>query len=147
MSADQKADVKRRSSRAAREGGRRRRRSANPVAAATTSVPSVEEATTAAATRDAEQPVSTERTRGEVRRQVKAESGKSRSRGRGIISSERTEGIRKYYRETRAEINKVVWPDRETTINLTLLVIALSVVLGLLLGGIDFILYELFEAF
>jgi preprotein translocase subunit SecE len=31
--------------------------------------------------------------------------------------------------------------------NLTLLVIGLSVVLGLLLGGIDFVLYQLFEAF
>lgn len=146
MSADQQADVKRRSSRAAREGGRRRRR-ANPVAAATTAVPSVEEATVAAATREEPRPTAAERSRAEARRQAKAESSKTRSRGRGIVSSERTEGVRKFYRETRAEINKVIWPDRETTTNLTLLVIALSVILGLLLGGIDFVLFELFEAF
>jgi preprotein translocase subunit SecE len=139
LSAEQQAEVKRRSSRAAREGGRRRRKSrptAAPVAA-----PTVDEATVAAAT-EADR---IELTRSEARRQAKAEHAKTR-RG-GLISSERTEGLRKFYRETRAEINKVVWPDRETTMNLTLLVIALSVVLGLLLGGIDFVLYEIFEAF
>ena len=71
----------------------------------------------------------------------------ARSQRRGIISSERTEGLRRFVRETKAEIDKVNWPDRETTMNLTLLVIALSVVLGILLGGIDFVLYRLFEAF
>ena len=83
----------------------------------------------------------------EARRKAKAESAKTRSKGGGIISGERTEGIRRFIRETRAEINKVVWPDRETTRNLTLLVIALSVVLGILLGSLDFILFEIFEAF
>ena len=39
---------------------------------------------------------------------------------------------------TWAEIKKVTWPDAETTRNLTLLVIVMSTVLGLLLGGIDF---------
>lgn len=63
-----------------------------------------------------------------------------------IVNTDRFEGIRRFIRETWAEIQKVIWPDRETTRNLTLLVIALSLVLGLLLGGIDFILFELFEA-
>ncbi|HYH11818.1 MAG TPA: preprotein translocase subunit SecE [Thermomicrobiales bacterium] len=88
-----------------------------------------------------------ELSRAEARRRAKAESAKARTGGRGIISSERTEGIRKYVRETNAEIKKVVWPDRETTRNLTLLVIALSAVLGMLLGGIDWVLFEIFEAF
>ena len=37
-------------------------------------------------------------------------------------------------------------PDRETTKKLTLLVIGVSIVLGLLLGGIDYFLLKLFEA-
>lgn len=45
-----------------------------------------------------------------------------------------------------AEIKKVIWPDRETTRNLTLVVIAVSIVLGVLLGGIDYVLFQLFEA-
>jgi preprotein translocase subunit SecE len=54
--------------------------------------------------------------------------------------------LRKTFQDTVAELKKVIWPDRETTRNLTLLVIALSTVLGLLLGGIDFILQGIFRA-
>jgi preprotein translocase subunit SecE len=49
-------------------------------------------------------------------------------------------------RDTRSEIKKITWPDRETTRKLTLLVLGVSVVLGLVLGGIDYILFRLFEA-
>ncbi|MGI9252165.1 MAG: preprotein translocase subunit SecE [Thermomicrobiales bacterium] len=48
--------------------------------------------------------------------------------------------------DTIAELKKVNWPDRETTRNLTLLVIALSAFLGLLLGGIDLVLARVFQA-
>lgn len=143
MSTEQQAEVKRRSSRAAREGRRRRRARAS---AGTTPVPSVDQATAAAATElskaQTEQPALS---RSEARRQAKAES--ARTQRRGFISGDRTEGLRRFVRETKAEIDKVNWPDRETTTNLTLLVIGLSIVLGLLLGGIDFVLYRLFEAF
>jgi preprotein translocase subunit SecE len=63
-----------------------------------------------------------------------------------MVNTNRFEGIRRFIRDVWSEIQKVIWPDRETTRNLTLLVIALSMVLGLLLGGIDFILFEVFEA-
>ncbi len=43
-------------------------------------------------------------------------------------------------------MRKISWPDRETTRNLTIVVIAISVALGLLLGGIDFILFQIFQA-
>lgn len=55
--------------------------------------------------------------------------------------------LKKMSQNTWAEIKKVTWPDSETTRNLTLLVIVMSTVLGLLLGGIDFILLKLFETF
>ena len=48
---------------------------------------------------------------------------------------------------TISEIKKITWPDWETTRNLTALVIAMSTVLGLLLGGIDYLLLKLFETF
>jgi len=70
----------------------------------------------------------------------------SRSRLDSIINTQRFEGIRKFIRDSWSEIQKVIWPDRETTRNLTLVVIAVSVVLGLLLGGIDYLLFQLFEA-
>ena len=49
------------------------------------------------------------------------------------------------YRDTLGEMKKINWPDRETTKNLTIVVIGISAVLGVLLGGIDFMLQALFE--
>lgn len=63
-----------------------------------------------------------------------------------VINTKRFEGLQKFIREAMAEIKKVIWPDRETTRNLTLVVIAVSIVLGILLGGIDYVLFQLFEA-
>ena len=60
--------------------------------------------------------------------------------------NQRAEGVRRLYRDTLAEMKKINWPDRETTKNLTIVVIGISVVLGVLLGGIDFLLQALFEA-
>lgn len=50
---------------------------------------------------------------------------------------QRYEGARKYWRETYSEMKKITWPDNDTTRNLTIVVIAISVVLGLVLGGVD----------
>jgi preprotein translocase subunit SecE len=52
--------------------------------------------------------------------------------------------IKKQWFDTVAELKKVTWPDRETTKNLTLVVIGISAVLGALLGGIDWVLQQLF---
>ncbi len=59
----------------------------------------------------------------------------------------RTESARKLYRETVAEMKKINWPDQQTTKSLTILVIGISVVLGILLGGIDFLLLKLLQQF
>jgi preprotein translocase subunit SecE len=48
-------------------------------------------------------------------------------------------------RDTISEIKKVTWPDRETTRNLTLVVIVMAVLLGALLGGIDAIFVRVWE--
>ena len=56
----------------------------------------------------------------------------------------RIDEIKKQWFDTLAELKKVTWPDRETTKNLTLVVIAISAVLGALLGGLDWILQQLF---
>ncbi|MER3436226.1 MAG: preprotein translocase subunit SecE [Chloroflexota bacterium] len=54
--------------------------------------------------------------------------------------------MRQLARDTWAEAKKVNWPDKETTRNLTIVVIAISIVLGLFLGGIDYALLKLLEA-
>lgn len=59
----------------------------------------------------------------------------------------RAESATKLYRETVAEMKKINWPDRQTTRSLTILVIGISVVLGILLGGIDYLLLKLLQTF
>lgn len=58
----------------------------------------------------------------------------------------RFDGIQRWYQDMMSEARKVVWPDRETTRNLTIVVIGISVAVGMLLGGIDFLLQSIFEA-
>jgi preprotein translocase subunit SecE len=44
-----------------------------------------------------------------------------------------------FLKETRDELKKVVWPTRQETIRLTFVVIVVSLLVGLFLGGLDFI--------
>ncbi len=60
--------------------------------------------------------------------------------------AERGKRVRKIFDDTKAEMKKITWPDRETTRNLTIVVIGISIVLGIMLGGIDYVLFQVFEA-
>jgi len=48
-----------------------------------------------------------------------------------------------FLKEVQDELKKVVWPTRDEVIRLTFVVVAVSLVVGLFLGGIDFILTKL----
>ncbi len=48
------------------------------------------------------------------------------------------------FRETRSELRKVVWPTREETIRLTIVVIIISLIIGLLLFVSDAIFLYLY---
>ncbi len=50
-----------------------------------------------------------------------------------------------FVRDVRSELRKVAWPSQRETINLTAVVIAFSVAVGLFLGGIDYVFQELFR--
>lgn len=50
-----------------------------------------------------------------------------------------------FFKEVRDELKKVVWPSKEEVIRLTAVVILISALVGLFLGGADFILTKLFE--
>ena len=50
-----------------------------------------------------------------------------------------------FVRDVRSELRKVAWPSQRETVNLTVVVLAFSVVVGLFLGGIDFLFQELFR--
>ncbi len=50
-----------------------------------------------------------------------------------------------FVRDVRAELRKVAWPTQRETVNLTAVVLALSVTVGLFLGGIDYLFQEFFR--
>ncbi len=51
-----------------------------------------------------------------------------------------------FFTQTYDELKKVVWPTRQQLIKLTLIVIFASLVVGLYIGGIDFVLTKATEA-
>jgi preprotein translocase subunit SecE len=55
------------------------------------------------------------------------------------------QGVIRYIKESYAELRKVSWPSRETTIRYTVIVAAASVIVGAVVGGIDFLLTYAFE--
>ena len=49
-----------------------------------------------------------------------------------------------FLQEAWGELRKAHWPTRETALNLTLVVIAVSLVTGMLLSGLDYVFGKLF---
>lgn len=50
-----------------------------------------------------------------------------------------------YIQEVKSELSKVVWPSRKTTVELTLLVIVISVLIAAYIGALDFIFTSLID--
>ena len=50
-----------------------------------------------------------------------------------------------FFREAWAELRKVVWPTRVQARNLTALVVSVAFVVGMILGGMDFVFSRVFE--
>ena len=44
-----------------------------------------------------------------------------------------------FLKDVRSEMGKVVWPTRQQTIELTVLVLAVSIIIGAYIAGLDFI--------
>jgi len=44
-----------------------------------------------------------------------------------------------FFKEAKAELLKVNWPNRQQTINYTLMVVGISIVIALFLGGLDYV--------
>ena len=52
-----------------------------------------------------------------------------------------------FLKEVRDELQKVVWPTRDEVIRLTIVVLIVSLIVGVFLGGADLILTKLVEVF
>jgi len=50
-----------------------------------------------------------------------------------------------FVQQTYDELKRVVWPTKQQLFQLTFVVIAISVVVGVYIGGIDFVLTKLTE--
>ncbi|MCL6096316.1 MAG: preprotein translocase subunit SecE [Patescibacteria group bacterium] len=52
-----------------------------------------------------------------------------------------------FLKEVNEELKKVVWPTRNEVIRLTAVVLIVSLIVGLYLGGLDFILTKILALF
>jgi preprotein translocase subunit SecE len=50
---------------------------------------------------------------------------------------ERRTSLLRYLRESRSELRKVNWPTREQTVNLTIVVVVVCLILAFFLFGVD----------
>ena len=55
-------------------------------------------------------------------------------------------GITNYIKEVRGEMEKVVWPTRGQTVRMSLLVLAVSIVMGIFIGGMDYLFSNILSA-
>lgn len=51
--------------------------------------------------------------------------------------------ILSYFKESKEELSKVVWPTRKKTFEMAIAVIVIVIIVGIYLGGIDYLLNEL----
>ncbi len=51
-----------------------------------------------------------------------------------------------FLREVKVELQKVVWPSKRQTIQLTMIVVLVSIIVGFFIGGLDLLLTQLFKA-
>jgi preprotein translocase subunit SecE len=82
------------------------------------------------------------------RRQAPAPPSRfSRLPGVGTLqrAADQESGPRRFYRDVRSELRKVVWPTREQATNLTVIVCVASVAVGGVLGGVDLLFSWLFR--
>ena len=63
---------------------------------------------------------------------------KSRSSSASTTAKE-PNAIIKYFQDTRAELRRVTWPTREETRKLTLIIVAVTLVMAIFLGTLDYI--------
>jgi preprotein translocase subunit SecE len=63
---------------------------------------------------------------------------------RAVTQAKKENRIVRYFKEVRAELRRVVWPSRRTTIRLTSIVFGVTVAMSLALGLIDWIFTQVF---
>lgn len=57
-----------------------------------------------------------------------------------FMTSSKGPELREFFKETRFELRKVVWPTRQETMRTTWVVMAVVVIVSLILGGFDLVI-------
>lgn len=60
----------------------------------------------------------------------------------GIIGERLMKKLFRYLKETRLELKKVIWPNRETVVASTKVVLVSTLIFALVLGLVDFLLLQ-----
>jgi preprotein translocase subunit SecE len=63
---------------------------------------------------------------------------------RTVTPAKKEYRIVRYFKEVRAELRRVVWPSRRTTVRLTTIVFGVTAAMSVALGLIDYIFTQLF---
>ncbi len=74
---------------------------------------------------------------------IRGESRVAKSSTRGRQRKENA--VVKYFKETRAELRKVSWPSRKDAVNLTIIVMTVTLAMAAFLGVVDFLFSRLFS--
>ncbi|MHB0856702.1 MAG: preprotein translocase subunit SecE [Anaerolineae bacterium] len=61
-----------------------------------------------------------------------------------VVAEKKENRLLRYFKEVRAEIRKVVWPSRRTTMRLTAIVFGVTTVMSMALGLVDWLFSRLF---
>ena len=61
-------------------------------------------------------------------------------------SSDQTNAVVRYFRETRGELRKVTWPTRQESQRLTAIVLGVTAAMSIFLGVLDFIFANSIQA-
>ena len=72
--------------------------------------------------------------------------GKTKERDEKKVARRKPNAIQRYFNETMGELRKVTWPTRREAVNLTIVVIIVTLGMSAILGFLDFI-YTKFFAF
>ena len=62
-----------------------------------------------------------------------------------VAKRRKTNALTRFFRETTGELRKVSWPTRREAISLTRVVVIVMIAMALLLGGLDFVFFQLFD--
>ena len=62
-----------------------------------------------------------------------------------MAETTRTSAIRQWFTDTRSELRKVVWPTRDEAINLTIVVLLVTMAMSVILGGVDYFFTKVLE--